>query len=256
MGGMVALRAVAIILALAAAACVSSEARPCGDVICPAGRVCARGNCVDQSIAAACTRLVDGDACTVSEIGAGKCLDGMCLVGACGDGVINAVDACDGEELGGKTCLDFGSSYPEGLKCAADCSFDKSGCEGYCGDGLVQSSEECDAKELGGKSCISEGFYAGDVVCTSDCKLNLGGCSGRCGDGARNSFNEQCDAQDFGASTCAKRGFLGDVVALTCTDVCSLDPVSCTCGGARCARNTQTCVLSDGIYTCQDVVAP
>jgi hypothetical protein len=251
---MAALPGVAIILAaLAASGCVSSEAKSCGDVICPIGRVCARGNCVDQSIVTACARLVDGDSCAVPEVGAGTCQSGMCMVGNCGDGVINAVDACDGEDLGGKTCLDFGSSYSEGLKCAADCSFDKSGCEGYCGDGVRQSSEECDGEDLSGKSCLSEGYYAGDLVCTSDCKLNPGGCSGKCGDGRRNSFNEQCDAEDFGGSSCEKRGFLGDVVALTCTSACALDVVSCTCGGARCERKTQRCVLSDGIYTCEDM---
>jgi hypothetical protein len=246
-------RAAILLIVLAAAGCVSSEARPCGDVICPAGRVCAQGTCIDQSIVAACARLVEGDSCTVAEVGNGTCQAGMCLVGTCGDGVINAIDACDGKDLGGKTCRDFGSTYPEGLTCAPDCSFDKTGCAGYCGDSVRQSSEQCDDKDLAGKSCISEGFYAGDLVCTSDCKLNLGGCTGRCGDGVRNSFNEQCDGEDFGGSTCELRGFLGEVVPLKCSSVCALDVESCTCGGERCARNTQRCVLTDGIYTCQDV---
>lgn len=249
-----ALRAAAIILAaIATAGCVTSEASTCGDLICPTGRVCARGACVDQSVVTACSRLIEGDSCSVVDVGSGTCQGGMCLVGRCGDGEINAIDACDGEDLGGKTCRDFGSERSEGLKCAADCSFDKSGCVGYCGDGVVQPSEECDGAELGDKSCISEGFYAGDLVCTSDCTLNRGGCSKRCGDGERNSFNEQCDGQDFGGSSCARRGFLGDVVELKCTEVCALDVVSCTCGGERCARNTQRCALSDGIYTCEAV---
>ncbi|HKE15975.1 MAG TPA: hypothetical protein VKB80_13955 [Kofleriaceae bacterium] len=250
-----AFRRVAIILiVLAAAGCVQSDARPCGDVICPSGRVCARGTCVDQSIVSACARLIDGDSCSVPEVGGGTCQSGMCLVGSCGDGVINAIDACDGEDLGGKTCQDFGSSYPEGLKCASDCSFDKSGCQGFCGDSVRQSSEQCDDVDLSGKSCISEGFYSGDLVCTSDCKLNLGGCKGRCGDSIRNSFNEQCDGQDFGGSTCEQRGFHGDVVPLKCTSACGLAPESCTCGGAFCERNTQRCVLTDQIFTCQAVM--
>lgn len=247
----VALRRVAIIpIVLAAAGCVSSDARLCGDVICPTGRSCARGVCVDDSVVSACARLTEGDACTVPEIGTGTCQSRLCIVGACGDGVINAIDACDGDNLAGRTCRDFGSVYSEGLKCKADCSFDKSGCSGYCGDGVRQAAEECDGNDFGGKTCLTEGFYAGGAVCTSDCKLNLGGCNGRCGDGSRNSFNEQCDGQDFGDSSCETRGFLGDVVPLQCSDVCALDVVSCTCGGERCARDTQRCVLADGIYTC------
>jgi hypothetical protein len=247
-------RAAIFLLLLSSAGCLASDAKPCGEMICPSGRVCARGGtCVDESLATACLQLTDGESCTVPMIGNGSCQDRLCIVGRCGDGVINAIDACDGEELGGKTCMDFGSVYADGLKCSADCSYDKTGCAGYCGDGVRQASEECDGADFGGKTCITEGFYRGAAVCTADCKINLGGCNGRCGDGIRNSFTEQCDGADFGDSTCELREFLGEVVPLKCTPECALDVTSCTCGGDRCARLTQRCVLSDGIYTCEDV---
>lgn len=232
--------------------CVRSNAQRCGDITCPPGRACAMGRCVDEALVTACSRRHDGDACTLSAFGNGTCKASMCIVGICGDGVINAIDACDGSDLAGKTCMDFGSPYPEGLQCAADCSFDTTACKGYCGDGIRQSNEECDGTQFAGKTCITEGFYSGKLVCTSDCKINLGGCSGRCGDGVRNSFTEQCDGADLGSeATCASRGFLGPAVQpLTCTPQCSFDPSSCNCGGDMCARNSQQCVLVDNIPTC------
>lgn len=47
----------------------------------------------------------------------------------CGDGVLDAGEACEGEELGGKSCEGLG--YPPGqLACAGDCTVDASGCTG------------------------------------------------------------------------------------------------------------------------------
>ena len=50
--------------------------------------------------------------------------------GVCGDGVASGVEACDGADLRGKTCLDFGSSSSDGLTCTVDCSFNIGGCHG------------------------------------------------------------------------------------------------------------------------------
>lgn len=236
---------------LALGGCVGSDATLCGGLICPAGRACAAGTCVAQSVLTACAQRHDGDACTLAEIGTGVCQTGLCRIGACGDGVINAIDACDGADLGGKTCLDFGSSDAAGLACTADCSFDTSKCTAFCGDGVKGSAEECDAKDFGGKTCISEGFYGGTLACTDLCAINLGGCHGQCGDGVRNGL-EQCDGMDLGGSTCEARGFHGPAVSpLLCTAACGLDPSSCTCGGELCVRSTQKCVLVDGIPTCE-----
>jgi hypothetical protein len=48
----------------------------------------------------------------------------------CGDGAIDGDEACDGAELGGKTCVDVDESFVGGeLACAADCTYDTSACE-------------------------------------------------------------------------------------------------------------------------------
>lgn len=240
-----------IAMGIAMGGCVRSEAEKCGGLLCPIGSACAHGRCVDRSLATACARLTEGESCTLPEFGVGTCQSRLCIVGRCGDGEINAIDACDGENLAGKTCLDFGSSDAAGLTCTSDCSFDASSCTARCGDGIKHSSEQCDGIDFGGKTCLTEGFYSGKVACLSDCKINLGGCRGTCGDGVRNSFTEQCDGMDFGGSTCEMRGFYGAVAPLKCSATCSFDPSSCTCGGEMCARNTQQCVLRDEIYSCE-----
>ncbi len=47
----------------------------------------------------------------------------------CGDGVAGADEACDGDDLKGQTCSDFGYERPTGLACAG-CELDFSGCRG------------------------------------------------------------------------------------------------------------------------------
>jgi hypothetical protein len=238
-------------LALALAGCVRSEATTCGDKVCPATLACARGQCVDKAVVTACGKAADGAGCTVSDIGAGTCQAGLCIIGRCGDGKVDLFEACDGKELGGKTCLDFGSTDKAGLACAADCSFDTSKCTAFCGDGKKASSEQCDGKDFGKQTCITEGYYGGTLACTQDCMLNTAGCTGKCGDGVRNGFNEECDGADFGGMTCAKLGYLGAVTPLMCTATCSFDPASCACGIDLCTKTTQTCVDVNGTPTCK-----
>src|SRR5437773_7900569 len=84
-----------------------------------------------------------------------------CLgVNPCGDGKRTGSEVCEGSDLGGETCGSLGF-YGEttGLKCAADCTFDKSGCSGRCGDGVVNGpDEQCDGAPPAGKSCLDYGF--------------------------------------------------------------------------------------------------
>lgn len=244
----------AAVLALAPGpGCVRSQATSCGDKLCPVGLACARGTCVDQTVVTACARQPEGAACEVAEIGTGACQAGLCIIGRCGDAVINPFEACDGKELGGKSCLDFGSSDKAGLACTADCAFDTSKCTAFCGDGKKNSSEPCDGADFGKATCITKGFYGGQLTCTQSCEINTGGCTGKCGDGVLNGFNEQCDGADFGTATCALRGFLGAVSPMLCSATCAFDPTSCTCGEDLCKRTTEKCVLVGGIPTCEAI---
>ncbi|HEY2946448.1 MAG TPA: prenyltransferase/squalene oxidase repeat-containing protein, partial [Vicinamibacteria bacterium] len=92
----------------------------------------------------------------------------------CGDGVINRpVEACDGGDLGGQSCLGLGLG-PGTLGCSSSCTFDTSGCTAppRCGDGVInQPGEVCDGADLGGKTCVDVGFLGGTLACHADCTL-------------------------------------------------------------------------------------
>ncbi|PYQ01026.1 MAG: hypothetical protein DMF82_20555, partial [Acidobacteria bacterium] len=98
----------------------------------------------------------------------------------CGDGVINRPgEACDGADLGGKTCVDVGFLGGT-LACHPDCTLDASGCVGvpFCGDGVInRPDEDCDRTDLGRRTCESLGLGGGTLTCTSNCKLQTAGCA-------------------------------------------------------------------------------
>ena len=96
----------------------------------------------------------------------------------CGDGVREGAEACDGNDLGGQTCIGLG--YSGGvLACAVDCSFDESGCTSppVCGDGVREGAEACDGNDLGGQTCTGLGYSGGALACAVDCSFDESGCS-------------------------------------------------------------------------------
>ncbi len=244
-------------------ACVKSQATACGDLLCPEGAVCANETCVSASLATACSGKADGAACTLSELGPGTCQQHLCITGMCGDGKLNGIEACDGADLAGKTCVDFGSTDPVGLACAADCSFDKSGCKGFCGDGIRGTEEQCDVADFGGKTCTDfspqgavNKFYAGGApTCTIDCIVNVSTCTGGwCGDGIKQPA-EDCDGTDFGTQpvTCASLGHPGAATPPTCdVATCKFVAEPCSCGlNGICPAATPTCVNTGGTFSCK-----
>jgi hypothetical protein len=53
-----------------------------------------------------------------------------CVRAVCGDNRIDGVEACDGTDVGGKTCTDLTSGFAQGgvVACNADCTVDASDC--------------------------------------------------------------------------------------------------------------------------------
>jgi hypothetical protein len=232
-----------------ATSCVKREATECGDYICPVGLACASDHCVDSTLVTSCAGHAESDPCELGAGGSGLCQGGICIVGRCGDGTINGIEECDGGNLGGKSCLDFGASAPEGLSCSSTCSFDMTGCTAYCGNNHVDGTEQCDGTDLGQKSCTDYGFYGGTLSCANNCMANLGQCAGRCGNGVIEAL-EPCDGANLNGKTCASLGYLGTVLPLACTADCAFAASSCTCGGVLCPSNQQ-CVVNAGIASCQ-----
>lgn len=83
--------------------------------------------------------------------------------GACGDGVLDAREQCDGAELGGQTCetQGFGGGA---LGCTAACALDTQGCA-TCGNDMVEAGEDCD-----------DGNTAAGDGCDAACKTEAQAC--------------------------------------------------------------------------------
>jgi hypothetical protein len=170
----------------------------------------------------------------------------------CGNGMLNAGEACDGELLGEQDCVSIAQGFTGGtLACAADCSFDTSACTSppNCGNGSLNAGEECDGNLLGGATCSAAGFNAGTVSCTAGCTLDTSQCYS-CGNGTLEAA-EVCDGANLNGNTCAILGH--DAGTLTCSANCqSFNEAACTdCGdglveaGEACDGNNlagQTCV--------------
>ncbi|HSW60108.1 MAG TPA: hypothetical protein VLJ60_04880, partial [bacterium] len=144
----------------------------------------------------------------------------------CGDNKIDGTDVCDGSDLGGKECVDFG--FEDGnLKCMSNCSgFDTSECgkSMNCGNDKIDTGEVCDGSELNGKTCEDEGFEQGDLKCSADCKTFdksecFTPCTPECGDricGPDPVCGEPCGECTGDFELCSDEG--------KCEKNCELDP--------------------------------
>jgi hypothetical protein len=156
----------------------------------------------------------------------------------CGDGVVAAPEACDGEDLGDESCVTQGFSGGQ-LACANDCSFDLAGCSDDCGNGMIDPGEVCDDVVPDDIDCVSEGFAGGELTCASDCVLDSSACTmASCGDGTLQR-GETCDCggaacspAQLGAQTCA--GLPAPVGGvnygggtLGCSAACAFDEAGC-----------------------------
>lgn len=102
----------------------------------------------------------------------------------CGNGVIDPGEVCDGSNVDGYTCGDFGWEGGT-LGCQGDCSdFSEANCSNAtCGDGIVDPPEQCDGVNLDGETCVSQGFVAGTLACSGSCLFNTNGCTNQADDG-------------------------------------------------------------------------
>ncbi len=195
---------VAITVVLATG-CLNAEAVVCEDgVVCAPGQVCAPegGGCGLPEQIDDCVGKDDGDPCTF--LGAtGRCSDGVCIGILCGNGEVDAGEACDdGNTLDGDGCsgtcvkrelcgdgvIDATEGCDNGLDnadtvestCRTDCSLP------HCGDGVVVTSagEACEpGVDFVDVDCTDYGFYdAAGLGCGSLCQPDISGCARECGD--------------------------------------------------------------------------
>lgn len=91
---------------------------------------------------------------------------------ACGNGLKEGSEVCDGADLAGQSCTTFG--YASGtLSCASNCSsFVTSSCTSAstCGNNTKELNELCDGTDLDNQTCVTKGFASGSISCASDCQ--------------------------------------------------------------------------------------
>jgi len=91
----------------------------------------------------------------------------------CGNGVIEAGEACDGQAMPQKTCQDFG--FTGGTLRCVDCALVMTGCT-KCGDYYLDPGEQCDQDKLDGQTCQGLGHQGGELSCADDCTFDESTC--------------------------------------------------------------------------------
>lgn len=177
-----------------------------------------------------------------------------CVVGSCGDGVLDATELCDTSELVGEDCVSLGQGFLGGtLGCGVFCDdWDTAACVAdQCGNSQLDQAELCDVGVFGGETCasIGQGFSGGTLACNATCDgWDIAGCMGAatCGDGTVIS-PEKCDdgnaANLDGCNpTCNFRGLVNTVAG-------SADATGFADGPGTLARfHSPTAITSDGAY--------
>lgn len=176
---------------------------------------------------------------------------------ACGDGIAQDDEACDGGDLRGESCEALGLGGGT-LGCRFYCELDTSLCDvqSVCGDNRRDPDETCDLADLGGATCTGLGLGSGELACTSDCHIDASDCSSppSCGND-KQEVDEACDGSDLAGQTCADLGFSKGQLA--CTSACLFQPSGCSdpivCGDGL-MFGTEACDLTDvGEQTCSSL---
>lgn len=174
---------------------------------------------------------------------------------ACGNGLVDDPEQCDGDDLDGNDCL--GAGFVSGaLACTPQCTLDTSDCvSAACGDGTLQAPETCDcgvagaactAAQLGNQACTglaapTGGNYSGGtLLCTANCGFDDAGCTA-CGDGVLDA-GEACDGASLAGQSCVSQGF--DAGSLSCSAACSFNTGACVnyvCGNGACDPGEDSC---------------
>lgn len=201
-----------------------SKQAVCGDLFVTGSEKCDHGN-------------LNHKTCLLLGFGAGtldcaeNCLEfdtsGCGASFTCGDDVKNGSDICDGDDLGGETCLTKGFE-PGTLKCMANCSgYDTTECgkSMNCGNGDIDSGEVCDGSNLNGVTCVDEGFEEGDLACSEDCKtFDKSDCYTPC---EKDCSGRVCGLDPVCGESCGE--CTGEFEACTaagqCEKTCDLDPL-------------------------------
>ncbi|MBQ9817065.1 MAG: hypothetical protein IJM59_06330 [Proteobacteria bacterium] len=158
----------------------------------------------------------------------------------CGNGVLEAGEVCDRNNVGKATCdSQVGSGSKGTVLCGSDCkTLNLSGCSAatQCGNGKLDAGEVCEGTNFKGATCesvVGPGS-TGKLACGDGCKhFDLSGCtkSKFCGNGEIDAgTNEVCDGDSLAGRTCADVFGFGSKGVLKCADNClGFDPEKSKC---------------------------
>ncbi len=169
---------------------------------------------------------------------------------ACGNGVAEGDEECDGADLRETGCQDLDHQGGT-LACTDACTFDESGCHDHCGNGTLDTDtgEVCDGSALGDQDCVSQGFGGGTLACAADCQaFDTAGCT-LCGNGVLDAdAGEVCDGSDLDDQDCASRGF--ETGTLACAADCrAFDTTGCCTTGCDTEGEVE-CLNQNILRTC------
>ena len=221
--------------------CTSVAGNLCGNGVIDAGEMCDGGNLNGQSCA-----TVAGSGFTGSLLCKADC-SGFDKTGctnastvACGNGVIDAGEMCDGGNLNGQSCATVaGPGFTGSLLCKADCTgFDKTGCKkaAVCTEDEVR----CDGRSL--QMCDESGQWLEIDNCTSACdEINQ-----RCVESCTTVDEVKCDNNKLMFCNDSKQWEL--LEACKENQTCDEDALDCV---ESCRHDVRRC---DGnhLYVCRD----
>lgn len=163
-------------------------------------------------------------------------ISGCGMPAVCGNGIVEAGEACDGANFNGATCASIVGAGSTGTLICSSCKTiltEHCSAPSTCGNGKADADEKCDGADLKGMTCESVvGLGSkGTLRCASNCgNFDISGCTApsTCGDGVVQA-NEVCDGERLNDKTCATEVGNGSTGRLKCNLTCTgFDVSDCT----------------------------
>jgi|GEM_PF-5427993 len=169
----------------------------------------------------------------------------------CGNGILEAGEACDGINFGSKTCASYG--YTTGKPfCDQTCNIitrdnKPFGCSSpapvaVCGNGKVEGAESCDGTNLNNKTCQSLGFASGSLSCSA-CQFRTSACVKASTPSTSTGSGSNANLCGTSAQQCSNPGFVYDPVFNRIVTCASLNRGSGVpvCNPTTCTMNLSSC---------------
>ncbi|MGC4119622.1 MAG: proprotein convertase P-domain-containing protein [Myxococcales bacterium] len=160
--------------------CLTPATAGCGNGTIDAGESCDGTNLGGATCASATGGARPGGtlACNACAYDTTGCI----AVPTCGNGTLEAGEACDGANFGTATCSSAtGGARPNGTLACNACALDATGCTAAstCGNGTLDSGEACDGTNFGTATCSSAtgGARPGGTLACNACALDTSGCT-------------------------------------------------------------------------------